>query len=62
MTIYIDHGLKERIGLFHHGVLIKVVAQLKAFDKTHNFFLQCWEAFYHFEFYIFFRQCSPSWL
>ena len=54
MKIYLDSGLKELIGLFHHGVLFKVVAQAKAFDKTHNFLLQCWEAFYHFELYIFF--------
>ena len=54
MKIYLDACLKEMIEILHRGVLFKVVSEAKAFDKTHNFLMQCWEAFYRFELQIFF--------
>ena len=54
MKIYLDAGLKEMIEILHRGVLFKVVSEAKAFDKTHNFLMQCWEAFYRFELQMFF--------
>ena len=54
MKIYLDAGLKEMIEILHRGVLFKVVSEAKAFDKTHTFLMQCWEAFYRFELQIYF--------
>ena len=60
MKIYFDAGLKELVELFHHGILAKVVSQATSFDKTHQFLVQVWEAFYRFEIQYFIKNFDEN--
>ncbi|KAJ8047412.1 hypothetical protein HOLleu_06401 [Holothuria leucospilota] len=46
MKVYLDAGLKDLLSLFHKGATLKAVSNASGFQKSHQFLMQVWEAFY----------------
>ena len=49
MKIYKDAGLEELVCKYHKGATAAIVIEGNSFEKTLNFFLECWETLYRYQ-------------